>query len=61
MDARIKKLCILGVDQQHAIKLVHARLDTPARIKSATDQEILALPGIGEAALAKIREKFPQI
>lgn len=59
MDARIEKLARLGIDRTDAGTLVNGGLDTPAKIKAATDQQIEALPGIGKAKVKKLRERFP--
>ena len=59
MDARVEKLAHLGVDKVDAERLVNAGLDTPRKIKAATDKELEALPGIGKAKRAELRERFP--
>ena len=40
--------------------LVEAGLDTPAKIKGATDAQIKAIPGVGPATVKKIRQAFPK-
>ena len=62
MDVRVRKLKIF-LDGHGAetviIALVEAGYDTPRRIKAATDEQLLAVPGIGPAKLAALREKCP--
>lgn len=60
MDARVQKLRMRGVDKADAETLVKAGLDTPAKIKIATDTKLEALPGIGKAKVKKLRERFPK-
>ena len=59
MNARVQKLQRLGLEQADAEALVKAGLDTPARLKAATDKQIEAVPGVGKAKRAELRERFP--
>ena len=59
MDARVQKLQRLGLEQADAAALVQAGFDTPAKIKAATDKKLEAVPGVGKAKRAKLRERFP--
>ncbi len=59
MDARVEKLARLSVDRADAERLVNAGLDTPRKIKAATDKQLEAVPGIGKAKRAELRERFP--
>jgi len=60
MDARVQKLAIKLGDTELAQALVRAGLDTPRKIKRATDKELLAVPGVGQARRAELRKRFPQ-
>lgn len=42
MDARIKKLTVLGLSQEVAQKVVAAGLSTPALIRAASQEELEA-------------------
>ena len=59
MNARVQKLQQLGLERTDAEALVKAGLDTPARLKAATDKQIEAVPGVGKAKRAELRERFP--
>jgi len=56
MDARVRKLTILGVD--NAQDLVDAGLDSPRKIKAASNKELEAVKGVGKTAREKLRERF---
>lgn len=56
---RESKLARLLRDEELARALVAAGLDTPAKIKAASDQRLLAVKGVGPATKQKIRERFP--
>ena len=56
----IRKLTLFLGHQQAATALVAGGYNTPRRVKDATDEELLALRGIGEATLAIIRVKCPE-
>lgn len=58
MDAKTLKLAAKLGDLNLAQTLVEAGLDTPAKIRAAKDKDVLALKGIGKAALDKIRAAF---
>ena len=59
MDARVQKLQIKLGDTELAQALVRAGLDTPRKIKAATDKELLAVPGVGQTRRAELRKQFP--
>jgi hypothetical protein len=48
-DARVGKLVSKGVEPETAVALVAAGIDTPRKIKAATNAQIEAVPGIGKA------------
>ena len=50
---RLKK--VFGVSTMQARALVEAGFDMPRKIKAASDQELLDVRTIGEAALAQLR------
>lgn len=60
MNARVEKLARLGLDRSDAEKLVEAGIDAPSKIKTATDGELKAIPGIGAATVRELRERFPR-
>ena len=60
MDARVQKLAMKLGDRALAAKLVQAGLDTPRKIKAATDKELEGVEGIGKSARETIRGRFPQ-
>lgn len=57
---REDKLARMLEDRNLAEALVAAGLDTPAKIKAASDQRLLAVKGVGQATKQKIRERFPK-
>ena len=58
MDARVRKLVVLGLEEEDAEALVKIGLDTPRRIKAGDVQKV---KGIGKAKEKKIRERFPKV
>jgi len=60
MDPMVHRLVVLGLTENDASALVKAGLDTPRKIKAATDKAIEAVPGIGKAKRAELRERFPR-
>ena len=60
MNPMVRKLVVLGLEENDAEALVKAGLDTPRKIKAATDKEIEAVPTIGKAKRAELRERFPR-
>lgn len=59
MDNRAQRLRrFVRGDKDLASALVGAGLDTPAKVKAATDATILAVEGIGPSKLAIIRERL---
>jgi len=59
VDERVRKLTHLLRDADTAAKLVEAGLDTPRRIKAATDDQLEAVRGVGPATRADLRKRFP--
>jgi len=60
-DARTGKLATLGLDAEIADILVQdGTYDLPGKIRSATDEDLLEIDGIGESQLAAIRAVFPE-
>jgi ERCC4-type nuclease len=60
MNPIVHRLVVLGLEEKDAEALVKAGLDTPRKIKAASDKEIEAVPGIGKAKRAELRERFPK-
>ena len=60
MDAQIRKLGLVLDDPDLATKLVDAGLDTPRKIKAATDHDIEAIKDIGPATRQSLRDKLGQ-
>lgn len=58
--AEYRKLSIKLDDSTLAALLVRAGFTNPRSIRNATDQELLAISGIGEVSLGNIREVFPE-
>jgi len=58
MDARGLKLAMKLGDPELAEKLVRAGFDNPAKLRAASDKQLKAVPGVGQASLDKIRKKF---
>ena len=56
----MNKLAIKLKDADLAAKLEAAGFDNPRKIRDATDKQLRAVEGIGQAALSKIREKLPR-
>ncbi|GAG26468.1 unnamed protein product [marine sediment metagenome] len=61
MNSQAKLCHFLGVARGNTDveTLVAAGYTTPRKIKAATDEQLLALTGIGQAKLAAIRVKCP--
>jgi hypothetical protein len=60
MDKRVERL-VKKLDSANVADvqaLVDAGFSTPQLIKAASDQEILAIPGIGPAKLAALRSRL---
>ena len=57
----VDKLAIKLADPDLAVLLVGAGFTNPQKIRNATDRALLAVRGIGPAALEKIRAKFPAV
>ena len=58
MDARVRKLVTLGLEEEDAEALVEAGLDTPRKIKRGNVQKA---KGIGTVGEDRIRERFPKV
>ena len=58
MDARVRKLVTLGLEEEDAEALVEAGLDNPRKIRS---NDVKKVKGVGEARERKIRERFPKV
>ena len=56
----MSKLAILLQDEELAAKLTEAGYTNPRKIRNASDKDLRAIPGLGQATLAKVREKFPK-
>jgi len=54
----MNKLAVKLGDQELAEKLQAAGLTNPRQIRNATDKELLAIEGVGNAAVRKVRRKF---
>jgi len=61
MDAQITRLAVHLEDEALAETLVKAGFVLSKQIKAATDKELLAIPGIGEATVRRIRERLPHV
>lgn len=60
MDARTMKLTRLGLAGNLANVLVGAGFDTPAKIKAASDEDLLAILK-RQSALDDVRAVFPKL
>jgi len=60
MNARVQKLAVKLRDRGLAAVLVDAGLDTPAKIRRATNGELEAIPGVGNITLERIRARVPR-
>lgn len=58
MDQRVTKLAHKLGDKELSAKLVAAKLDTPRKIKAATDKQLKAIQGVGDATLADVRKRI---
>ena len=56
----MNKLAVKLKDAELAAVLVEAGFTNPRQIRDASDKDLRAVPGVGTAALAKIRGKFPR-
>ena len=62
MTARAKKMSrALDVDMEIAEELVKRKLDTPAKVRRATDKELRDVPGIGQVTLGKMRARKSRV
>ena len=57
MGARLDKLVVKGVDAEAGALLVAADLDTPAKIRAATDEELEEVISSGQAST--LRQVLP--
>jgi len=61
MNVVVRKMMkATGLERPLAEKLVGAGYRTPGRVEDATDKALLAIPGVGKAALQTIRQVLPQ-
>jgi hypothetical protein len=56
----MNKLAIKLKDAELAGLLARGGFTNPRQIRDASDKELRAVPGLGAAALDKIRAKFPK-
>jgi hypothetical protein len=56
----MNKLAVKLRDVELAAKLTEAGYDNPRKIRDASDKDLRAIPGLGAAALGKIRGRFPK-
>ena len=61
MDPRTRKLGHVLQDNDAAAALVEIGIDTPAKVKKATDTALRKARGVGQAKLDKIRKRCPKI
>ena len=55
----MSKLAVKLQDAELAAALTEAGFDNPRKIRNAKDKDLRAVPGLGTAAVGKIRAKFP--
>ena len=60
MDQRVFKLNHRLHDCELAERLIAAGLDTPRKIKAASDKQVEGVEGVGKSALETIRGRFPR-
>jgi len=58
MGARLDKLVVKGVDAEAGALLVAGDLDTPAKIRAATDEELEEVISSGQAST--LRQVLPE-
>ena len=56
----MSKLAIKLKDVELAAKLTEAGFTNPRKIRDASDKDLRDIPGLGQASLAKVRERFPK-
>jgi len=56
----MSKLAIKLQDAELAAALAEAGYTNPRKIRNASDKDLKAIPGLGDAAVGKIREKLPK-
>jgi len=56
----MSKLAVKLQDAELAAALTEAGFDNPRKIRDAKDKDLRAVPGLGTAAIRKIRERFPK-
>ena len=59
MDAKTQKLARKLRDADLAVELVKVGLDNPAKIRTASNEELEAVKGVGPATRKALRKKFP--
>ena len=61
MDPRTQKLGHVLQDNDAAAALVEIGIDTPRKVKAATDTALRKARGVGQAKLDKIRQRCPKV
>ena len=56
----MNKLAVKLQDAELAAALTEAGFDNPRKIRNALDKDLRAVPGLGTAAVGKIRARFPK-
>jgi ERCC4-type nuclease len=56
MDPRLRKLQVLGIPE--AENLIDAGLDSPRKIRAASDEMLEKVRGVGPSTRADIRKRF---
>lgn len=59
-STRTQKLAVLLKDPELAGALVEVGLDTPAKIKAASAEQIEKAKGVGPATRAALQKRFPK-
>lgn len=61
-DARTRKLArALGTSAEVACELISRGLTTPALVRRATDEDLLAVPGVDAGTLAAMRARKSRV
>ena len=58
MDPRASKLVRKGLSAWEAETLVEAGFDKPSKIRKASNEDLEAVPGIGEVKRQELKDKF---
>jgi len=59
-NPKVQKLAIKLRDGTLALRLVQAGLDSPAKIRRATNAELRKVDGVGPVAVKAIRRRLPR-